>query len=177
MIAPTGEVGDVPEDRVPDAAKAGFSVGQDMLSPDGKIGVVPVDRVHEAIAKGFQLKGAPVKPPIEAMQKSNVGIALGSDGTERSAIANPQQPAEQFALENPDQQGKLVAAAAIGAGGAAISAGVPALLPAATKGVVAIGNWAEAHPILARLVYEGIKGAAWYKLIKKASDIGNAGRE
>jgi hypothetical protein len=51
------------------------------------------------------------------MQKSNVGIAAGS---ENDGIANPQQPAEQFALQNPDQQGKLAGAAAIGAGGAAM---------------------------------------------------------
>lgn len=177
MLSPSGQTGDIPEERVPDAVKAGFVVGQDMLSPDGKAGVIPVAKVHEAIAKGFQLKGAPVKLPSVNMQESNVGIAAGSDTTSKSAVANPQQPAEQFALDNPEQQASLAGASAVGAGGAAISAGVPALLPAATKGAVAVGAWAEAHPILARLVYEGIKGAAWYKLLKKAATIGSAGKE
>jgi hypothetical protein len=57
--------------------------------------------------------GAPSSQP---MQKSNVGIATGS---ENDGVANPQQPAEQFALQNPDQQGKLATAAGIGAAGAA----------------------------------------------------------
>lgn len=174
MISPDGRTGDIPEDRAPDAINKGFSVGQDMLSPDGKSGVVPIDKVHEAIGKGFQLKGAPVKAPSLNMQPSNVGIAMGS---ENQGVANPQQPAEQFALQHPEQQGALAGAAAVGAGGAAISAGIPALIPAATKGIVAVGQWAEAHPILARLIYEGVKGAAWYKLLKKASDVGNAGKE
>ena len=59
--------------------------------------------------------GGPASQPV--MQKSNVGIALGS---ENEGIANPQQPAEQFALQNPDQQGKLAGAAAVGASGALV---------------------------------------------------------
>lgn len=58
-----------------------------------------------------------IQKPTINMQSSNLATALGSDNTERSAIANPQQPAEQFALENPEQQGKLATAAAVGAGG------------------------------------------------------------
>lgn len=181
MISPSGVAGDIPEEKAGDAIKAGFKPAQDMLSPKGKTGLIPLDNVHEAIKAGFQLKGAPIKMPQtmqpESVQPSNVGIALG----EHAGIANPQQPAEQFALENPEQQGKLAGAAAIGAAGSvapmAVKAGAAALLPAATKGVVAIGDWAEAHPIMARLVYEGIKGAAWYKLIKKAANIGSAGHE
>jgi hypothetical protein len=56
-------------------------------------------------------------PASQPMQKSNLGIALGS---ENEGIANPQQPAEQFALQNPDQQGKLAGAAAVGASGALV---------------------------------------------------------
>jgi hypothetical protein len=56
-------------------------------------------------------------PASQPMQKSNVGIALGS---ENEGIANPQQPAEQFALQNPAQQGKLATASVIGAAGAAL---------------------------------------------------------
>jgi hypothetical protein len=47
------------------------------------------------------------------------------------------------------------------------------LLPALTKGVKAVGEWAEAHPTMAKLVLEGIKESAvlgaGYKLLKHAS--------
>jgi hypothetical protein len=61
-------------------------------------------------------------PTSQPMEKSNTAIALGS---ENGGIANPQQPAEQFAIQNPDQQGKLAAASAIGAAGAAAPFAAP----------------------------------------------------
>jgi hypothetical protein len=64
----------------------------------------------------------------------------------------------------------LGAAAAIGAGGAAalasplelhsaLSAGFKALAPALTSGVAGIGNWAQAHPVAAKVLWEGMKAA------------------
>jgi hypothetical protein len=83
------------------------------------------------------------------MQKSNLGIAAGSENTERSAIANPQQSAEQFALENPEEQGKLATAAGIGAGGIVAPAAASAVARAAAK-----------HPMIAATVAsEGIRQA------------------
>lgn len=52
----------------------------------------------------------------------------------------------------------------------AVEKGGKALIPALTRGVTAIGEWAEAHPITAKLIYEGIKGATWYKILKRAVD-------
>jgi hypothetical protein len=62
----------------------------------------------------------------------------------------------------------LGAAAAIGAGGAAalasplethaaLSAGFKALMPALTAGVAGIGDWAEAHPVASKVLWEGLK--------------------
>jgi len=64
MLSPDGQVGDVPHDRVGEAVKAGFKVGQEMTSPDGKAGVIPVDSVHDAIHAGFQMvpPGMPAAP-------------------------------------------------------------------------------------------------------------------
>ena len=53
MFGPDGSVGDIPSERVNDAVKAGFKVGQDLLSPDGRTGTVPLDSVHAALQKGF----------------------------------------------------------------------------------------------------------------------------
>jgi hypothetical protein len=78
----------------------------------------PQDQINYLMhLRGLSSMSGPAQPNIQ-MQKSNLGTALGSDHT-GSAIANPAQPAEQFALDNPDQQGKLLGAAAIGAAGAA----------------------------------------------------------
>jgi hypothetical protein len=70
--------------------------------------------------------------------------------------------------ETGAKAGALSGFATIGSivGGSELLAGAKALVPAATRGVMAIGEWAEAHPILARMVYEGVKGAAWYKTLK-----------
>ena len=64
MIAPDGSVGDIPQERVPEAIRAGGKLGTDMLGPDGSRGVIPIDRVHEAINAGGRLAppGVPVPP-------------------------------------------------------------------------------------------------------------------
>ncbi len=61
MFSPDGQVGDVPVERVPDAVKSGFKLGQDMYSPavmgkPSSAGTIPIDRVHDALAAGFTLK-------------------------------------------------------------------------------------------------------------------------
>jgi hypothetical protein len=42
---------------------------------------------------------------------------------------------------------------------AALSAGIKALLPALTTGTVAVGQWAEAHPVAAKAILETLKVA------------------
>ena len=86
----------------------------------------------------------PAKPNVN-MQPSNLGIAMGSENTGKSAIFNPQQPGEQFALEHPEEQGKMALMAGIGAVGAAGSAVAPVVLPA-------IKAMAQAHPILSTML-------------------------
>src|SRR5579872_133047 len=58
MIAPDGTVGDVPQDQVPNAVKAGGSIGVDLIAPDGSHGVVPMDKVHDAIRAGARFATA-----------------------------------------------------------------------------------------------------------------------
>jgi hypothetical protein len=100
-------------------------------------------------------------PSQQPMQLSYLMKALQPEGD----IQNPQQPAESFALANPEQQGTLAGAAAIGAGGAAappvLSAGVNALLPAVTRGVVGVTAWAAQHPVAAKMIWEGLKASMY----------------
>lgn len=100
-------------------------------------------------------------PSQQPMQLSYLIKALQPEGD----IQNPQQPAESFALSHPEQQGTLAGAAAIGAGGtvapAALGAGVNALLPAVTRGVVGVTAWAAEHPIAAKMIWEGLKASMY----------------
>ena len=89
--------------------------------PDGS-GIVDNPAYKPTQSPNAGLAPAAGGPASQPMQKSNLGIALGS---ENEGIANPQQPAEQFALQNPDQQGKLAVAATIGAAGTALPFAMP----------------------------------------------------
>ena|ERR1700679_396198 len=103
---------------------------------------------------------------------------------------NPQQVEKEIADESTPKNlasktaETLGGAAAIGFGGPALmatpgelagmaKAATGELLPALTKGVKAVGEWAEAHPTMAKLVMEGIKdsalGALLYKGLKTAT--------
>ena len=69
----------------------------------------------------------------------------------------------------PEKAGETMGAAAVlGFGGgaalasplelhSALTAGFKALTPALTSGVVGVGQWAEAHPVAARALWEGLK--------------------
>jgi hypothetical protein len=111
---------------------------------------------------GMNLRAPVPRPPVPQMQQSNLGIALGSG---QNGIANPQQPAEQFAIQNPDQQGKLATAAGIGAAGSAGVATVPSMANAAARAaipfVVKAGQMAAAHPMLTTILRETLKTALY----------------
>lgn len=55
MLAPDGTSGDIPQERVQDAIKAGFKQAVEMTSPDGKAGYIPVERQQDALSAGFKL--------------------------------------------------------------------------------------------------------------------------
>ncbi len=61
----------------------------------------------------------------------------------------------------------LPAAAAEFAG--AVKTGVTALMPAATQGVQAVGAWAAAHPITAKILWEGLKLAVYQHAVTKGA--------
>jgi hypothetical protein len=61
----------------------------------------------------------------------------------------------------------MPAAAAEFAG--AVKTGVTALMPAATQGVQAVGAWAAAHPITAKILWEGLKLAVYQHAVTKGA--------
>jgi hypothetical protein len=115
MFGPDGSLGDIPSERVNDAVKAGFKIGQDLLSPDGRTGTVPLDSVHAALQKGFKLKStaplseaeASANPNLAANQASSQSMNLpakeighvrflASDGTVHDVAAEHLPQAKQI---------------------------------------------------------------------------------
>jgi hypothetical protein len=152
MLSPDGDPGDVPQEHVQDAVKAGFQVSQDMLSPDGKPGHVPLGKVHDAIKAGFKVAGAPPKLPQPDMQ--NAGVTVPDAGRIPGQATGSNQVTDKQAGE-----GVAAGAAAGGAalGGSAAVGALPAVLPHTIEGVKAITKWAEAHPVHAYALYNIMK--------------------
>ena len=99
MIAPNGAIGDVPAERVHEAAAQGFKLGVDMTSPSGQLGTIPMESVHDAISKGFTMKGA---VPSEMQNRPLQGAQLPA------ALQTPQnvtQAGQQ--LEQAGREGTL----------------------------------------------------------------------
>jgi hypothetical protein len=69
--------------------------------------------------------------------------------------------------------GAMAVSPALGAEFAgAVKAGITALLPAATSGVQAVTAWAQAHPMTAKLLWEGLKlGVYQHALTKGAASV------
>ena len=135
------------------AASGGIDISAGLI-PRPNAGLAP------PTGGGFAGTAAPGQTSPQAaasMQPNFLMKALQPQGD----IQNPQQPAESFALANPEQQGTLASAAAIGAGGAVapsvLSAASNAVLPALTSGVVGVTKWAAEHPVAAKLMWEGLK--------------------
>jgi hypothetical protein len=125
--------------------------------------------------------GAPPKPAPASNLSSNelMLTSLGGPWSSDPRLTPEQKGDVESGRAAGAVSVPVVAGSMIGTNEAvgALTAGGKALLPALTSGITAIGAWAEAHPVTAKLIYEGIKGAGWYKLLKTASRVGNAGNE
>lgn len=93
MIAPDGRSGEIPNERLADAKKAGFKPAVAMIAPNGKLGYLPADREMDAAAAGFRPYDKPnVKMKTSAAPEIVRGAtaalpAVGAMGG--SAIAAP----------------------------------------------------------------------------------------
>jgi hypothetical protein len=81
MIAPDGSTGDIPNEKVADATRAGFKPAVVMTSPDGQMGYVPRERAADAIKAGFK-----VGQPETQFEKNG-----GKTGNERFADATTEK--------------------------------------------------------------------------------------
>src|SRR5579884_524871 len=100
MIAPNGSVGDIPQEQVQNAVKAGFKIGVDLTSPDGQRGVVPMDTAHDAIKSGFQLTPPPMPgaPKVDVVPSSVGNItSMFEPRDPNSGTKFESVPAEQSA--------------------------------------------------------------------------------
>ena len=179
MLSPDGQVGDVPQEKVPDAVKAGFTVGQDMLAPNGKSGVIPLDKVHDAIRSGFQLKGAPPKGPQTDMQESGIGTAMQNTPSNADPENAANIPEQQIQKMTPEDQASTRKAqlAASAAQPATAALGAAILASHTVEGVKAIGTWASKNPMQAYLHYhvkkEFVPGAKKaIGIVKDSPDVG-----
>jgi hypothetical protein len=122
----------------------------------------PAIQPHDksAVAQGMADEGVTDYKPGQGIPFGHSGVGM------RTGDITPSQAGEGLATI-----GAVAGATVL----PEVVAGAKALVPAATKGLGAVTAWAEAHPILARAVYEGIKGAVWYKTLKTISRVGNAG--
>jgi hypothetical protein len=83
VFAPTGELGDIPAERLADAVKAGFKPGVHVQSADGKDGVIPAARTADAVKAGMKIvpiQDQPIKHPGFWSTLSNdlVGMVSGA---------------------------------------------------------------------------------------------------
>ena len=145
MIAPDGTPGDVPQQRVGDAVKAGFKVAAELKAPTGQIGLVPLHRVHDAINAGFMLQGAsPSAPGPPRLSPS-----------EEMPLAQAQEDAKGNTGQTLRRTGSPAAAGlALGGGGALLGPGL------ASGGMAAGPGLARAlTPIAQRYGIKALEGA------------------
>lgn len=90
MLAPDGTSGDIPQERVQDAIKAGFKQAVEMTSPDGKAGYIPVERQQDALSAGFKLAAPPQPGMLDPRGGWNAGDVLRGAVNGVKTLFSPQ---------------------------------------------------------------------------------------
>jgi hypothetical protein len=165
MIAPDGTPGSIPQDKVNDAANAGFKLGTDLISPDGKVGTVPVDRVHDALKAGFKLKPtseadaiaaapnaaqqaqAAIQQPLKTATGSTIG-GIYRALNEGNSSANPKVVAGESLAKNVAESDEAAQQGKITTGGVAEGALKGGLELAHTAGRIANAATGDSVPSL-----------------------------
>ena len=95
MIAPDGTPGDIPQERMHEAVKAGFKIGAELKAPSGQMGIVPIDRIHDAINAGFMLQGAAIPAP---QAPGDLNPSVPDAGDVAAKLTAKYVPAMQMAM-------------------------------------------------------------------------------
>lgn len=77
IFAPDGTLGDIPQDQLAAAVKAGAKPGVHVTGPDGSPGVIPADRTQDAVKAGAKLQ--PIEQQPAKSFWSDAGSALWGD--------------------------------------------------------------------------------------------------
>jgi hypothetical protein len=156
MFSPDGTVGDIPHERVADAVKAGFKVGQDMIAPDGSQGTIPIDKVPDAMKAGF------ASTPLASAARSEQPEFANPLPTEKIPGAGlMMQPLGEIGANLAYDPAFRKETAEYGAGSAA-AVGATAAAPQAIASTAATGlpflrQEAAKHPLITKAVAsEGI---------------------
>jgi hypothetical protein len=89
MLSPDGQAGQIPEDRLQEALKAGFKQGVLLQSPQGHLGVVPLERGAEAMKQGFIPAPSISGPAVPSALQNNMPADVSG---------------EEYATMSPDQR-------------------------------------------------------------------------
>ena len=143
-------------DQSDDPSKTGF-----MVNDVGNHVIVPKDgeSFGDTVKRAIQYhKSLPPEEQDKAMQREVATIpkktAQAVAGAAAAGVAGPAALAAPLELH------------------AAMTAGIAELTPALTKGVVAVGEWAAAHPLAAKTILETLKLAVAGTIAGKIAGIG-----
>lgn len=75
IFAPDGSLGDIPEDQLAAAVKAGAKPGVHITGPDGSAGIIPADRTQDAVKAGAKIVPLEDQP----IQHPGFWFSLGQD--------------------------------------------------------------------------------------------------
>jgi hypothetical protein len=114
--------------------------------------------MHKPQLNEGETLGSPVQAaqtPEEKASQTRMNAVAGMTG-----MPTPNMSADDRASFEHGKAAGAVSNAAIigaGAGGAALDAVLPSVLPHTLEGIKAIGAWAEKHPVQAYMLYNVIK--------------------
>ena len=92
MFSPTGELGDIPAERVHDAVSGGGVIGVPVISPDGTHVMIPSSRLHDALKAGGTIDSSGWTPEQEKAEHPGLlgraAATITGPGTIGEDIAN-----------------------------------------------------------------------------------------
>jgi hypothetical protein len=107
IFDPQGNKGEIPQDRLLDAVKAGAKPAVTMKAPDGSLGDIPADRMQEAVKAGASVV------PLQEQENQHPGLwhAIASDavGFAKSILnAGPEMANGDQMHQDAEYQQKLI---------------------------------------------------------------------
>jgi hypothetical protein len=151
----------------PDFAKLSAEDQQGVLShfdtDFGKVSTAELPGVIQGIQKSSMGRPDLLNPP--AVPRPKLEMQTAGLGTDTSTVPNPKTAIAMGGYDPSGFTGEAISATALGggsllaagaAGGAALDATLPQVIPGTIAAAKAIGSWAEANPFKAYLLYKAL---------------------